>query len=121
MRSNIPAKWLFLTGGAVILTFSAIVVSLPDNIAVVSVKSIILLGQPIPGLPVRLKIPVINVDALVEHVGVAPDGTMAVPKGPADTSWFALGTPPGAIGSAVIAGHYGWKNGIPAAFDNLST
>src|SRR3989344_2613905 len=27
-----------------------------------------------PGLPIRLKIPNINVDAPIEHVGLAPDG-----------------------------------------------
>src|ERR1035437_6022090 len=34
------------------------------------------------GLPVRLKIPTINVDAIVEYVGVTPLGAMDVPKGP---------------------------------------
>ncbi len=44
---------------------------------------------------------------------------MAVPKGPNDVAWFDLGPRPGDIGSAVVAGHYGWKNNIPAVFDNL--
>ena len=70
-------------------------------------------------LPSRFKIPVLNIDSSVEYVGVAQDGSMDVPKGPADAAWFYLGTRPGDIGSAVIAGHSGWKNGIPAVFDNL--
>jgi LPXTG-site transpeptidase (sortase) family protein len=70
------------------------------------------------GLPVRLKIPSIGVDALIEHVGLK-DGAMDVPSGPAETAWFNLGPRPGENGSAVIAGHYGWKNDIPAIFDNL--
>ncbi|MDP2651926.1 MAG: class F sortase [bacterium] len=72
-------------------------------------------------LPIRLKIPQINIDAAIEYVGVASDGTMDVPKGPNDVAWFELGPRPGEQGSAVIAGHYGWKNNIPAAFDAVST
>lgn len=71
-------------------------------------------------LPIRLKIPKINVDAAIEDVGVAPDGTMGVPKGPADAAWYKLGPHPGELGSAVIAGHSGWKNNIRAVFDNLN-
>lgn len=70
-------------------------------------------------LPVRLMIPVINVDAAVEYVGVAPDGAMDTPKGPDNVAWFELGPLPGGIGSAVIDGHSGWKDGRAAAFDNL--
>ncbi|HUC88593.1 MAG TPA: class F sortase [Candidatus Paceibacterota bacterium] len=70
-------------------------------------------------LPVRLKIPKLNIDSVIEYVGVSPDGAMDVPKGPADTAWFYLGPRPGEPGSSVIAGHSGWKNGIPAVFDDL--
>lgn len=69
--------------------------------------------------PARLKIPSINVDAPVEYVGLTPDGAMAVPKGPNEVVWFNLGPRPGENGSAVISGHYGWKNDTPAVFDNL--
>ena len=67
----------------------------------------------------RLKIPSIRVDTAVEHAGLTTQGAMIAPKGPASTSWFDLGPRPGEIGSAVIAGHYGWKNGRRAVFDNL--
>jgi len=70
-------------------------------------------------LPVRLKIPSINVDAPVEYVGLTPDGAMDVPKGPTKVAWFNLGSRPGEIGSSVIAGHYDWKNKRPAVFDHL--
>lgn len=69
--------------------------------------------------PVRLKIPGINVDAVIEPVGLTPQGAMDVPRDPAGAAWFELGPRPGENGSAVVAGHYGWKNGIPAVFDNL--
>ena len=69
--------------------------------------------------PVRLKIPRINLDAAVEHVGTAPDGAMDTPNGPDDVAWFDEGPLPGGKGSAVIDGHSGWKDGRAAAFDNL--
>ncbi len=71
------------------------------------------------GLPVRLKIPGINVDATVEYVGLIPGGVMGVTKERANVSWLNIGPRPGEIGSAVIAGHYGWKDGKAAVFDNL--
>lgn len=70
-------------------------------------------------LPIRIAIPVLNVDSLVEYVGVTDGGEMDVPKGPTNTAWFNLGPRPGEEGSAVISGHFGWKNGISAVFDNL--
>jgi sortase A len=73
------------------------------------------------GLPVRLTIPKLNIDATVEYLGLTPQGSMAVPAGPMDVAWFDLGPRPGENGSAVIAGHEGWKDGIWAVFDNLYT
>ncbi len=70
-------------------------------------------------LSIRLKIPSINIDATIKSLSLTPDGAMDVPKGPNDVARFNLGTYPGEIGSSVIAGHFGWKNKIPAVFDNL--
>lgn len=67
----------------------------------------------------RLRIPQINVDALIEDVGLTPEGAMDSPRGPNEAGWYKLGPKPGESGSAVIDGHSGWKNGIPAVFDNL--
>jgi len=71
------------------------------------------------GLPIRINIPQINVEALVEHVGLTSLGAMDVPKDARNVAWFDLGVRPGEIGSSVIDGHYGWKNNIPVVFDNL--
>lgn len=71
-------------------------------------------------LPVRIKIKKINVDVKLEYVGLTTKGEMDSPKDKNNAGWFDLGPRPGEIGSAVIAGHYGWKNNIPAAFDDLS-
>ncbi|HZJ40856.1 MAG TPA: class F sortase [Candidatus Saccharimonadales bacterium] len=71
------------------------------------------------GLPTRLKIPKINVDAAFEQVGLTPNGEMDIPKNQDNVAWFKLGPSPGENGSAVVAGHYGWKGGEPSVFDNL--
>lgn len=73
------------------------------------------------GLPIRLEIPMIKVDAPIESLGLTPDGAMAAPKGGVNAAWFNLGPRPGEAGSAVISGHYGtWKNGDGSVFDNLN-
>lgn len=69
--------------------------------------------------PIRLMIPKIEVDAPFVYVGLTPKGEMDVPKDPAEVAWYNLGVRPGDIGSAVISGHYGWKNNLPAVFDRL--
>jgi LPXTG-site transpeptidase (sortase) family protein len=70
--------------------------------------------------PFRLTIPSINVDAPVESVGLTPRGAVDSPKEPANAAWFNLGPRPGDQGSAVIDGHFGWKDNVPAVFDNLA-
>jgi LPXTG-site transpeptidase (sortase) family protein len=70
-------------------------------------------------LPIRLNIPEINVDTVIQDVGFTPQGSMGVPVGPTTVAWFDLGPRPGEPGNAVIDGHEGWKDNIPAVFDNL--
>jgi len=72
-----------------------------------------------PALPIRLEIPTIGVDSALEYVGLTSQGAVSVPAGPINAAWFYLGPSPGETGSAVIVGHDGWKDGIPAVFDNL--
>lgn len=78
-------------------------------------------AQADSGLPVRLKIPKINIDVALESVGLTPDGRVGVPDDHTTAAWFNLGPRPGQDGSAVIAGHYGWRAGKPSAFDDLYT
>jgi LPXTG-site transpeptidase (sortase) family protein len=72
-----------------------------------------------PGIPVRLKIPKLNVDSAIEHVGLTPQGDVDVPKGANNAGWFNRWPRPGEKGSSVIVGHYGWRDNVPAVFDNL--
>ena len=77
--------------------------------------------RPSVGLPVRLVIPAIKIDAPIELVGLTSDGAMDVPKSQGAVAWYDLGPRPGEFGSAVIDGHFGvLKNGAPSVFDDLS-
>lgn len=69
--------------------------------------------------PVRLRIPTLNVDAPLTHLGVAPDRTIEVPTDFAVPGWFDQGPRPGQPGPAVILGHVDSKAG-PAVFYRLS-
>ena len=70
-------------------------------------------------LPMRLKIPSINVDAAIQYVGLTSKGAMEVPNNIVDVGWFDLGSRPGENGSAVIAGHFNGENGKAGVFSNL--
>jgi len=71
------------------------------------------------GLPVRLKIPSINIDAGVQYLGVNSKGEMEVPSNIVDVGWFELGPKPGEKGSAVIAGHFNGESGEAGIFAEL--
>jgi len=70
--------------------------------------------------PKRLYIPKIDVQSTIEQVGLDAQKRMDVPKLDMDVGWYKLGVKPGAQGSAVIAGHFDTKLGVPAVFYRLS-
>lgn len=102
---------LFLT-----LSLPLFVSSAKTNIA----QGVISKQQIIQKFPVRLKIPKISVDSLIEQVGLTADGAIGAPKGPINAAWYNLSPIPGASGSSIIDGHFGWKDGKQAVFDNLA-
>jgi hypothetical protein len=69
--------------------------------------------------PSRIRIPAIGVDAPLERLHLARDGTLQPPTDYAEAGWYADGTRPGDIGPAVIAGHIDSVTG-PAVFARLS-
>ncbi len=126
MQSKISLKrLLIILGIGTIVCFSMIAffLTLALNHWTYYVRPVLSTGdhalQNSSELPIRISIPKINVDADIEYLGLTSQGSMAVPAGPMDTAWFELGPYPGEDGSAVIAGHEGWKDGIRAVFDNL--
>ena len=66
--------------------------------------------------PVRLQIPTLTIDAVIEAVGRDADGAMGIPAQVDNVAWYAPGYLPGELGNAVIAGHLDRANGAPAIF-----
>ena len=71
--------------------------------------------------PLRLLIPSIQVNALIESVGVLASGDLATPTQDPwnDAGWYKAGPRPGEPGSAVLDGHLDRPGGAPAVFWNL--
>jgi sortase (surface protein transpeptidase) len=70
------------------------------------------------GVPARVRIPAIGVDAPVTRLGREPDGAMQAPPDWEVPGWYAGGPRPGQVGPAVIAGHIDSLSG-PAVFFRL--
>lgn len=70
--------------------------------------------------PVRLQVASISVNALITPVGMNATGNMDIDENPTQLAWYKLGPKPGEEGSAVIAGHYGWKDSVPSVFNDLN-
>ncbi len=116
MRAKI-IKWglsITLIVGITVLFFQYSHKPVPERFPLAQAPS-----QTIIAAPTRLMIAAISVDAAIEQVALATDGSMDVPKLPMSTAWYKLGPQPGEIGSAVIAGHVNWKNSSTAVFSNL--
>jgi len=73
-----------------------------------------------PSRPVRVEIPAIDVDAPVHRVGLAEDGSIAVPEldRHEETGWYDGGPTPGQFGPAIIVGHSDTRSG-PSVFHDL--
>ena len=71
-------------------------------------------------IPLHIEIGNIAVAAAINPVGLTADGDMDIENDPTLTAWYQLGPKPGEVGSAVIAGHYGWKDGVPSVFNDLN-
>ncbi len=71
------------------------------------------------GVPVYVQIPSIQVAAIIEPVGITPEGAMDVPQDPNDVAWYKFGPKPGEKGSAVIDGHLDGEQGLTAVFKDL--
>ncbi|MFG2590589.1 class F sortase [Streptomyces sp. NPDC048438] len=75
-----------------------------------------------PSEPVRIRIPGIGVDAPMTGLGLTADGSLdAPPAGNRNLAgWFEGGTPPGAKGTAIVAGHVDNAEG-PSVFYGLGS
>ncbi len=110
-----------LIGG--LLLVSLIISQFPENPTLIYTRPVSASVEAVsPGLPVRLLIPSIEVDALVQDVGLADDGSgeLGVPDNFRDVGWYRAGAAPGEDGIAVMDGHVDGRNVPKAVFYNLA-
>lgn len=72
-----------------------------------------------PGIPQRLVIPTLSINAGIEEVGLDPGRKVESPKDVNNVGWYNLGVRPGEAGNSVIDGHLDSQIG-PAVFISLS-
>lgn len=75
--------------------------------------------ENMPVFTERLIIPALKINAKIQNVGITKKGNMSTPTNFFDVGLYKYGTPPGEIGSAVIAGHVENGLGLKAVFGNL--
>lgn len=80
--------------------------------------------KPLPASePVSIEIPAIGVESEVFRIGLAPDGSLAVPQpGPRLdlAAWFENSPTPGQPGPSIIEGHVATAEGGPSVFFELA-
>jgi hypothetical protein len=73
---------------------------------------------PAAAAPTRLRVASIGVDSSLVPLGIDTGGALETPADYGRAGWFRLGTAPGGVGPAVIAGHLDSTRG-PAVFFRL--
>jgi len=84
-----------------------------------SIEAVVPQGAAQVAEPVSLVIPSIGVSTSLVHLGLNSNGTLQVPPTTTVAGWYTGSPRPGAIGSAVIAGHIDSVAG-PGVFFRLS-
>lgn len=109
---------LLLRAGAVVALFFAL--PLPINREIIMPVPTALAAQPseFPAAsaakPASISIPSIKLHSNIVPMGILPNGDLDVPSGKTNSiGWYAAGTTPGEVGSAVLDAH------VYAAFKNL--
>jgi len=85
-----------------------------------AVRPASLATAPQPARPVWLSVPTLGVRTRLVYLGLNKNGTLQVPASTAVAGWFTGSPRPGAVGSAVIAGHVDSHTG-PGIFFWLRT
>lgn len=71
-----------------------------------------------PSVPQKIRIPAINLEAVIDQVGLTPDSIVDTPIN--EVGWYKDGPKPGEIGNATLNGHFKNSSFGPGVFYNLS-
>ncbi len=93
----------------------------PDSLVPIKVPATLTPAEsgPIAGIPERIVIPSIKLNAKIEQLSITAHGSLGVPADPLNAGWYTLGPRPGENGSAVLDGHVNWFHGATGVFKDL--
>ena len=124
---------VLVAAGSALLALPAVVAlspppaSEPDNLPIVGSartsrsavdQGVIANSSPPQAVPRQLVIDAIGLDAVIEPVELADDGSLAPPESASRVGWFSQSSRPGELGPAVFVGHLDSLDG-PAVFARL--
>jgi len=128
-----PAAWLVVGAGLIVIGTGAAGLALTRQAVTANYAAAPALPAPTGpiaaapqqgagqvSLPVALTIPSIGVQTSLVHLGLTGSGALQVPASTAVAGWYTGSPRPGAVGSAVIAGHVDSRAG-PGVFFRLSS
>lgn len=118
-KRNERCKQILVASFIVLETFAAMFWYVHTNNAQLYAQAFVGTTEGSTGMPMRIIIPGIELNAAIENVSLTKDGSMGVPEDPMDAGWYAQGSLPGEMGSAVIDGHVNWWYGATGVFANL--
>jgi sortase (surface protein transpeptidase) len=132
MLAGKPAAMMALAAGVIVVAAGAAGLALTHHSVTVRVPPAAVLPAPtgpiaaaprpeaaVVPVPVALTIPAIGVQTTLVDLGLTSSGTLQVPSSTAVAGWYTGSPRPGAIGSAIIAGHIDSRLG-PGVFFYLS-
>jgi hypothetical protein len=114
-----PVLALVAAGSALLALPGAVALSPPpaaepENLPIVDIartspyavdESVVADSSPPRAVPRRLVIDAIGLDAVIEPVELADDGSLAPPESASHVGWFSQSSRPGELGPAVFVGH----------------
>ncbi|MBN9098543.1 MULTISPECIES: class F sortase [unclassified Pseudonocardia] len=121
-------RWAVLGGAVGLVCAAAAPAVAPPPVAPPAVgRTVDVRHAPVPSVggpgaaPVRLRIPVLRIDAPVRAVATGPAGDLGVPDDPQVIGWWAAGGAPGVPGAAgVLDGHVDSAAHGPGALFHLA-
>ena len=106
--------------GILVILFSDISFPIKDSVAKAITVTKTITKETEKTTPMSLRIPSLKINTVLEQVGLTAQGAVGVPESILKAAWFTSSVKPGLTGNMVIVGHFGWKRGVPAIFNNLA-
>lgn len=94
-------------------------VSIVFQYIISKLSTLVVSAQTSSGLPIRIIIPKIHLDAEIDQVSVDSNNFILPPKSELSTGWNKLSALPGEEGSAIIDGYVSGQHGPTAMFGDL--